>query len=497
MGSIVRVGLLLSVLLPALIFLAVALQRQLNFDEPLALRSGWLLIEGTPGFPAFCMPLTLALGWVGHQIADPGLLFLLLRAAVAISVLTALAWMLRRARADLRIAGLTLALCLLHGSFGTYAYEFRYDWAILLGWLAAFGLIQRESKWDVLALGVCVSWLAAHHLKGVFFAAFLYFFFLLSRFLAQRGGATREASLRTLLWFHLGILVSAVVWLGICLATGTLDDAVALYRGFVTVASGEPKLWPWQALGVTFTKDAIWWISAFLALALSARDLLRALRSGRDLRDPRTWGILFAGVPLLFLFIHPHPWAYMLAVPAPFLAYLMARVLLSRLRHGSPRRRASIVGVLGGALLLFYLGTGLWPGLHYVAALQVPMTQQVETLRALREFAAPEERIIDPSGLAYFQAPCVKEWYLDALFGNLAAQGVWMQELWERTPAECPLALNSYRLFMLPPPLVERIHSNYQLLPSGVALVVGDPRIPLLLGDGTAALPTELKSFWW
>lgn len=93
------------------------------------------------------MPTVLFLGRLARHLPDPGTLFMLARLAASISVLGALAWVLLSA-APARTAGLAAVLTLSQGTFVAHALEFRYDWAILVAWLAAFGLIVRQARRD-------------------------------------------------------------------------------------------------------------------------------------------------------------------------------------------------------------------------------------------------------------------------------------------------------------------------------------------------------------
>ena len=154
-------------------FVLAAVTRRLNFDEALALRSGWLLVEGTPGAPPFYMPTTLLLGVLGSLVEDPGTVFLIGRLTAASSVCLALFWSLRTMREP--VAALMAAVLVFsQATFVVHGLEFRYDWAIMIGLLVAYGLLVRAGRFDFFWLGVCVSWLATHHLKGLYFALVVY-----------------------------------------------------------------------------------------------------------------------------------------------------------------------------------------------------------------------------------------------------------------------------------------------------------------------------------
>jgi len=491
---VLRDVLLVATGLAVLAFLAAAGVRRLNFDESLALRSGWLEIAGQPTAPPFHMPVVLGLGAMAHAMGDPGRLFLVGRLVAAGAVLAALAWMLWRTRFGAIPALAAALICLLQAGFAVHAYEMRYGWSILVAWMLAYGLIRGRSAGAAAGLGGCIAWLAAHHLKGVFFAGFLELFAVAAILVDGRERLKRLATL------HLAALGIAGTWIVLSVASGHLDDLVAVYGTFAGLAAGAQKVWPWTALGTSFARDAAWWLLAAVALAGSVNHVMRTVRAGGASRvalrdDPELWAVLFAAVPLLFLFVHPHPWPYMLAPCAPFLALVM--VSASR-RVLSGRRRLTVLVAAGAIALLAGYGavTGIWPGSSYAASLASPRSHQVATLRLLQRVARPDEPIIDPSGMAYFQPPCTPEWYLDSLFAPRAADGTWMHALQDRSATECPWVLSTYRLSALPETVRERLARDYGSVSGGLGIARERP--DLLRRPGWARLPyTELFSFWW
>lgn len=488
--SLVRIAALLAGALPALAFLAAAGLRRLNFDESLALRAGWLLAEGVPAEPPLYMPMVRALGALAQRVEDPGRLLPGLRLAVAASVLLGLVWMVRRARLGAAGGAAAVGLCLLQAAFAAHGYELRYDAAILLGWIAAFGLIQERSLPTLAALGVCAAWLASHHLKGAFFAAGLYAFVCLVVSLERRERRGR------LLAFHLGGLGAAAAWGLVTLALGHGEALVGLYTGFAELAAEqEERVGPWTALGAAWARDAVWWLLAAAAVVAAGVRVARRARRGPAAlaRDPDLAVLAFAGVPLLFLLVHPHPWPYMLAPPAPFLALLVVRAAAA-LREAPAWGRGALAAGVAAAVLAYGGLAGIWPGAPYAAALRAPLDRQVATLRLLRERSAPDERVIDPSGLAYFRPPCTPEWYIDTLFRPAARRGAWMEALGAQPVERCPWAVNTYRLGMLPEALRRSIARERALATGGLALARGDARHAALRDR----LPyDELRSFWW
>jgi hypothetical protein len=466
-------------------FLLLASTRRLNFDEALALRSGWLLLQDVPGSPSFYMPTTLLLGSLGSLVSDPGTVFLVARLVASVSVCLALFWFLRvrREPATALVAGV---LIFSQATFVVHGLEFRYDWAILIGLLVAHRLLVRARPFDFFWLGVCVSWLAAHHLKGVYFAAVLYLLATVSSAMA------RNDRLRRIRLLNSGLVLAVTAWVLLTALLGYWSDFVSVYSTFFSLAVGtEQRFWPWTALAGTLRRDAVWWLGAAAAAIFTVAQLGRIRR--RLIREQSFWNLMFALAPMGFLFLHPHPWAYMLVLPVPFLSLLMANLLTPRFQ------RATAISLLGGivlVLLLQFAAARNSPWSAYLSSLAAPRSRQVATLRQLRELANPEDKIIDPSGLAYFLKPCTAEWYLDALFEGRAAKGMWMQEMKQVDLEECPWMLNTYRLSGLPKECLARVKGTYVLYEQGggLALLEGDPRLQTV--ESWHPLPyTELLPF--
>ena len=479
----------------ALGFAAAAITRRLNFDEALALRAGWLLAQGLPAAPPFYMPMTWLLGLLGSTVADPGVVLLLARLAAVLTVGPALAWALA-ANGRATIGALAAVLALSQATFVVHAVEFRYDWALLVGWLLAYRLVTRRGRWDDLLLGLVTAWLAAHHLKGVYFAACL---LLLAAVAAAREGDRR----RRLTQLTIGLSGGLLLWIALSWLLGFGGDLAAVYTTFFDLATGtDARMAPWESLAGTFRRDSVWWLGALSAVIATIWRLARDRRprvsggesasGGFRTRDFLTLG--FALAPMGFLFLHPHPWAYMLVLPAPFLALLMAERLADAAARPAPVLVAAALAIV---LALQWAATGGSPWQAYFDSLAAPRAQQVATLRLLRNRQADGDRIFDPSGLAYFVEPCVDEWYLDTLFEESAKRGNWMGELRSVDLAGCAWMLNTYRLRMLPDELESRLGGAYVLIDGGggLALHAADPRLAdETPGPGLAY--RELRSFW-
>ena len=171
---------------------SISLMRGLNFDESLALYAGWLGVQRIPANPAFLMPITAVEGVMAGIILDPELLFQTLRALVLVTVLAAMAWVGVVLRLGLPLCLIWAVLTLASSAFASHGIEFRYDWAILVAWLAAFGLLNSRGRSRFIGLGLLIGWLAAHHLKGAYYGAALYGICLIELSLRNGQGDVRR-----------------------------------------------------------------------------------------------------------------------------------------------------------------------------------------------------------------------------------------------------------------------------------------------------------------
>ncbi|MCP4601311.1 MAG: hypothetical protein GY847_12440 [Proteobacteria bacterium] len=481
---------LLIVVLPTLAFLIAAVTRRLNFDEALALHAGWLLVERVPATPDFYMPVTVLLGWLSHKIIDPGSLFFVTRLLVGLTVLGSLYYAYLNAKLDKGVFSLAFLFCLLQAGFSVHAYEFRYDWAILCGWLLAFVCLLNRRKTDFILLGFCFVLLLTHHLKGVFHASFLYMFYWLVIILENKKWRSH------LLLFHGSALALLVSWILISVMSGHGRDITSVYQTFLSLSSEQEKVWPWVALHKCFAKDIVWWWVAGISVIICLVKLSYKVRRIGLIDSAEFWSILFAFVPVLFIFIHPHPWPYMLSLPAPFLAIVIASTLVFMWqRKGGYLHFLAII--FAGVIILYAvnISEGIWPGSPYLAAVRAPNHRQVQTLRFLRQEAGRDDRIIDPTGMVYFMKPCTREWYVDTLFSHYAMEGKWMGEL-EKEAADCTWLLNTYRLNMLPSHIKETIKNHYIQM-NGPVLINKNNDEPRHLPKKYRLQFNKISNFWW
>ena len=194
---------------------------------------------------------------------------------------------------------------------------------------------------------------------------------------------------------------------------------IGLFHLLQSAAGTEQRLWPWQALAGPLRRDTVWWLGAAVALGFTVVKLWRTRRW--FLREESFWTLMLALAPMGFLFLHPHPWAYMLVLPCPLPRYVdgglvapsspASNIDFPRWR-GRPRASASIFSLQRTR-----------PGVHTSARWRLhaldksPPCANFETLRSRRieSSTLPASRT--------FLKPCTAEWYLDTLFKEPAREG--------------------------------------------------------------------------
>ncbi len=468
----------------AALFVAAAVTRRLDFDETLALRAGWLLLERVPSSPPFAMPATLLLGALARALASPTAVFLVARLLTVAAVGAAGAAALRLAAVPPREALLAASLTLLNASFFVHGLEFRYDAALLVGLLAAYGLLVRGRPADLILLGAALAWLAEHHVKGVYFAAGVYAFALV------RAGADR----RRLLRLHAGLGAGLAAW-GLCVAAlGLLRPVRDVYAFWTGVGQDAPR--DLRSIEEAFRHDGAFWISACAAAAWvffgPARPRVRELRESRVF-----WAAAFALLALGFTLVHPHPWPYMLALAAPFAALVVAHAVVALGRRSPASALAAAVAFVALQPLVSPAGIAT----AITTTFESPRRPEERVLAVLGSLARPGERVLDPSGLAYFLRPCTEEWYVDGVLRPRVRAGTWMTDLSPGRLAGCTWIVESQRLHMIPDAAFRAVEGRVRFVAGGLGLDRADPRIPELErlsreGPHDRAGRFEVKSFW-
>ncbi|KAB2949285.1 MAG: hypothetical protein F9K18_15305, partial [Thermoanaerobaculia bacterium] len=301
-------------------FLALAVSRRLNFDEALALRAGVLELAHFDGAPPFLMPWTLALGALARLVPEPGSLFLVARLATA-GVLLALLVAASRACGLIgaRLA-FAVAYTLVLRSFVAHGLEFRYDAALLGGLLTAAVALADPSRLRPALAGVAVAVLALHHLKGAVLALAVGLWAWL-RLRDAIGGRRRFAT---------GLGIALAIWFALVTVLGLGGRWLATVQGWVVLARGTRRVPLAEAIGPAMLGDLAWW--TLVAVGLVSAVL--ALRKG-GLAAGESASLLLGCGSLALVVLHPHPWPYLLAVPAPFLAIALAHRLPPRAERGA------------------------------------------------------------------------------------------------------------------------------------------------------------------
>jgi|GEM_PF-3528548 len=145
------------------------------------------------------------------------------------------------------------------------------------------------------------------------------------------------------------------------------------------------------------------------------------------------------------------------------------------------------------SLLLVALGAGPYFATFW-GLRQVPMERQVASLRLLKEVLRPDDRIIDPSGLAYFVRPALAFWYSDSLFRQRYQEAV--ASVVDLKGADAAsLALQTYRLQWLPAELRQRLGLDTARSCGGVSFLQQDER-ERRISEACELRQDRLESFW-
>jgi len=404
----------------------------INFDESLALHSGWLALEGSDASPVLWSPWTLALGALAHAFADPALVLHLAR-ALSVLWIAAGVWASARGR-DPSYPALALLLACCFDPVIAHLVEFRYDTSVLgasLWYWARLRNTERPLSWGA---GLWLGFLATHQLKGLALAALLSLFTLLARPHARQ--------LRSLL---AGALALFGAW---ALASWVTGQGARLREGytlFFELARVSPRAVPplhvsmlaFGALGLASVGLPCWQRWRVQARQSGARRSTLAFCQ-QELARHAVW-LAFAGLAA----VHPHLFAYHLTP----IALVCSLIVASELERLFPARVLWLaLAVALSNLALAWAGQlGSVPALQRVTA--TPLQASITTLRAVRAAEQPGDRALDPSGVLYFLPPCQREWYVDVLFAEWVEQGRWM---YSPLSPPCTWVLRTHRLAALP-----------------------------------------------
>lgn len=458
-----------------LMFIITALVRRLNFDECLALHAGWLTVEGIDATPYFHMPFTVILGWIAHWIEDPGALFAVIRLFISISLISLFVFSAKALKLPFSVSACACFLLFSNGTFLTHALEFRYDWAIIVGWIIGFVTLYRLPPKAPIILGICIAWLCTHHLKGAYFGGWLYIF-VICEFLTLPGRRKNN-----ILQFNAALVLTLGAWLILTYISGQTHELVNFYKEYLSLSVGADKVWPWDSLSERFYKDGSWWLIALFSLVAMLR-----LRNSRLIK----WATLFLLVPFSFLFTHPHAWAYMLVPLLPFVSLLAAIGIIEILTHplvSQNKFKFSIYLAIFLIVIPSYID-------NLARSLTATRSNQVETLRALKSMHKPSDTIIDPTGMAYFMRPAVPDWYLDTLFCQKKGYADWVKQPSDYITSDTWL-LNTYRISSCRDYSEKFFKENFRSVGGGLSLYK-ESLIHAQVGLGFNIHHQQLRSFW-
>ena len=400
--------------------------RQLNLDEALVLRAGWLSLEGFDAKPAFWMPWTAILGILSHLPIPTWLLWLSIRCFTA--ALLGLSYLYAIRQFSQHGLWLYLALLLSGPYVLVHGFEFRYDAAILIGIFTTLGLISSKHRYRFIGIGSCIAWIGLHHLKGVYFAAALLGIFSLYRI---KDAFLVKATPIRLVFLQLfsSILGFTALWLCITLSLGRQHEFIELYRGFFNLSQ---HTYP---VHFQFLVESLKRYPLHLALGLIM--IFRACMLRHQTSETAQSFLLMALTATIFPFLHPHPWAYMGIPIAALIAPLIGEFILSLPKSWS--RSVTI------SFLILWLATpwrGVFGEIRY--SMKHNFLLEAHFVDWLRDDSNKELKIFDPTGIVYSAKPCLQEWYYDSIFEYWFQNGQWLKGL-DSTINSCDAIVRSWR----------------------------------------------------
>lgn len=459
-----------------LIFMKIGISRKLNFDETLALRSGWNYVNNIDAAPSFFMPLVYLEGLLTEIVHKPSVVFFLLRLFAVTTVSISLIWALWKPNKYVTMFNVTW--CFLSGAFFAHSFEFRYDLAILVGWLLGLGILRRRLSpvWS----GLILAWLLSHHMKGIFFGIGFAFIFTAELYYKSVFSALKTKHFSTffslnknehtkMFVFLRTAFLAKIFWIGIVLLLGKFEYFINTYQTFSQLAVDVPHQLLSKELLFRIQNDLGWWITTgfILLMFLFFNRDKKEFHITRDMK----LGLAFGMVPTVFILFHPHPWPYMIVPIVPGIALFISNALLNLTQYKKKR-------FLYGMIPLFVLFVQNVDQVSY--AFTANRTEQNQAMDLLITEIQTDDTVLDPTGLAYFMPSCVEQWYIDGLFQHLHSENTWMAEL---DISECDWILHTHRLNIIDP--------EYENLPRC-------EMNPVLSGNcsSSADRSERLRSYW-
>lgn len=446
---------------------AVITGRTVNFDEWLVLKASWLIAAEQNGNIPFLMPLTALMGWPTHAGFAPSALISGLRVGTFVLVFSCLWFAVRRHSPDQLTARLALALTLSSGAFFSHGFEFRYDVVILCCWLTAWGYAARPGTFTALWFGALAATLAAHHTKGLFYAAWLGLAAIM-----LPGPFKRHA-----LSFSTGFALVGAGWVGWLIQQEQLDAAWEVYRQFAALGVEHERASAWASLQPRLAADKFWWA---LVIGAFASRLMRLHRSPPEASD---WMIL---PPLLFTLLHPHPWDYLLAPLVPFLAMHTAREAVHRL---SQWKTATPLNHWVGCGMLLVLTMWAQTAWH---SWQARSAADLHTLDLAQQVMQRNDRVLDPTGALYMMQPPSSDWYRDTLWQHASAPSPSPHSHW----SQATFIVASYRLRWVSPTWESALQASHRPACGWLWMRKDDARLNEVAAKCPSDTSPYLRNYW-
>lgn len=445
------------------------IERRLNFDEWLLVRSSWLIAADTKGNIPFFMPLTAALSTVHDRVPAPSTLLLALRCAAFTLITLCLLFAFRQHEQDRATRALALLLTLSSGVFLAHGFELRYDIVILTAWLVAWGLAARTRPGvtTALAWGLLAALLAVHHTKGLFYAACLVVLVTPAMWRLRRPSAA----------FWLSMTAALLAWLAWLLWSQHWPEAWRLYREFATLGVQHDRQTAWTTLTPRVRTDMTWWLlTGFAGLSLILR-----LRRGELRPSHQAWWVM---PPVVFIALHPHPWDYLLAPIIPFLALMAARELVHLARQHVSWPAST--RVMLGAMIVAALG-----GPHVLHTVAARGHLDRQTLNLAHELKQDGDHVLDPSGALYMMAPASPDWYRDTLWSS-STPTTTPAAAWERAS----IVVETYRLKWITPEWAEELSKHHVRACGWLWIRQDDPRLSSFRARCPPSVDHQLLNYW-
>lgn len=406
------------------IFLISSITRTFNFDEWLAIRSGWLTTGDVENNLNFLMPWTWALGIFSRTSEDPEITLISLRLITASLVMRTLWDALNRIAENRSDAIKIFLLCFSSGVYVSHAFEIRYDAAIIILWMLAWNLTTGKiSGRNYYWIGAIIALLGLHHTKGAFFATSLSLYLL----------ALKKPDKLEITKIIIAGSATTLAWISIASTTSNIEEQLNLYFQFYEIGKSSNSKAIFESLSERVYQDWVWWTAVAIVIIVG-----RIFFRGNTNHNQTLW---FAITPAVFIALHPRPWNYMLVPIIPFISYI-AYENLKKISLWVERKLSLNYSITTIVLTVVILSN---------ASSTVKLTNSsnkndLHILSLLNYQKNESDSVIDPTGAVYFIEPFDPDWYLDTLFIPLIFNQTWMKKTQFQGKEAATFIVMSYRL---------------------------------------------------